>query len=51
MGRLIAPLIGIFVVILVLDQIHAGWLRLLVAFVAATTVGSVGVIRASRRRR
>jgi uncharacterized membrane protein YccC len=39
MGRFIAPLIGILVVILVLDQIHAGWLRLLVAFVAATTVG------------
>jgi uncharacterized membrane protein YccC len=49
-GRLIA-LVGVIVVILALGQIHPGWLRLLVAFVAATTVGSVGVIRASRRRR
>jgi hypothetical protein len=44
-------MVGILAVVLVLDQIHPGWLRLLVAFIGATVVGSLGVIRASRRRR
>jgi hypothetical protein len=44
-------MVGTLAVLLVLDQVHPAWLRLLVAFIAATIVGSLGVIRASRRRR
>lgn len=48
--KLVGIPVAIIAVLLAFDEIQDDWLRLLVAFFAATAIGSIGLIRANRRR-